>query len=171
MEKRSLSKDPLIGFGISEQVATFLLHEAFRFVYEAAVYEVAGELFAERIESIDPEPGWKLPEIPEGLTDWLASRTEIDGELLDPITTARLAEAWRLSQQDAYSCGRKIPKTQKLQSLTDVVGHVSDQPASVSSSRIWQTRQRTLLDAGPNRSLAESFVLLQRGDSPEEATY
>jgi hypothetical protein len=119
-----LSRDPLIGFGISEQVATFLLHEAFRFAYEAAAYEVAGELFADRIKSIDPEPGWTLPEIPKALTDWLANRSEIDDEGLDPVTTDRLAEAWQLSQRDAYSSGRRIPKTQKLQSLTDVGGHV-----------------------------------------------
>jgi hypothetical protein len=124
MASKGWSKIPLIGFGISKHVATFLLHEAFSFAHAAAAYEVAGELFGKRIESINPDPGWKLPEIPEELTDWLANRNDIDDRLLDPVTTARLAEAWQTSQEDAYTCGIKITKKKQLQSITDVVGHV-----------------------------------------------
>jgi hypothetical protein len=124
MKKRKSGDDPLIGFGVSEHVASFLLHEAFQFAHQAAAYEVAGELFGERIESIEPEPGWQMPTIPEELTDWLASRDEIDERLLDPATLERMAEAWVTSQQDAYTSGRKIQKMQELRSITDIVGHV-----------------------------------------------
>jgi hypothetical protein len=93
MSKEHYSNDPLIGFGISEQVASFLLFDAFKYAHEAAAYEVASELFAERIESIDPVAGWQLPSLPKGLMDWLTQRTEIDDKLLDPATTERLAEA------------------------------------------------------------------------------
>lgn len=124
MAKQESEKDPLIGFGISEHVASFLLYEAFKFGHQAAAYEVAGILFGERIESINPEPGWKLPSTPETLTDWLAQRNEIDDKILDPITSDRLAEAWQSSLRDSYSSGRKIPNTQRLTSTTDIVGLV-----------------------------------------------
>lgn len=146
-----MDKDPLIGFGISEHVATVLLHEAFRFANEAAAYEVAGQLFGERIEVIDPEAGWKFPEIPTGLTDWLASRAEIDDKLLDPVTSSRMAEAWHLAQRDAYSCGRKIARTQKLQSITDIVGHVIN--------------LSTCVEAVINRHL---FLLRESGSLPND---
>jgi hypothetical protein len=81
-------------------------------------------MFGERLESIEPDPNWKMPTIPEELTDWLANRGEIDEKLLDPETLDRLAEAWFTSLEEAFSSGRKIPKSQKLGSLTDVVGHV-----------------------------------------------
>lgn len=124
MNKEASDQDPLIGFGVSEQVASFLLHEAFRFAHQAAAYEVAGEMFGERLDSIEPDPNWQMPAIPEELTDWLANRGEIDEKLLDPETLDRLAEAWFTSLEEAFSSGRKIPKSQKLRSLTDVVGHV-----------------------------------------------
>jgi hypothetical protein len=118
------SKDPLISFGTSEQVAYFLLHEAFEYANEAAAYEVAGELFAERIESIDPQPGWQMPAMPETLNEWLAQRNAVEDNILDPVTLNRLTQAWHTSQQDARPFGRKISKTKRLQSITDVVGHV-----------------------------------------------
>ena len=124
MKKEALDKDPLIGFGVSEQVASFLLHEAFRFAHQAAAYEVADDLFGERLESIEPDSEWKMPAIPEDLTDWLANRDEIDKTLLDPDTLDRLAEAWFTSLAEAFSSGRKILKSQQLRSLTDIVGHV-----------------------------------------------
>lgn len=124
MKKENSDQDSLIGFGVSEQVASFLLHEAFKFAHQAAAYEVADVLFGERLESIEPDPNWKMPTIPEELTDWLANRSAIDKTILDPNTLDSLAEAWFTSLDEAFSCGRKIPKTQQLGSLTDVVGHV-----------------------------------------------
>lgn len=65
-----------------------------------------------------------MPEIPEELIDWLANRGEIDKTLLDPNTLDLLAEAWFTSLDEAFSSGRKIPKSQQFRSLTDIVGHV-----------------------------------------------
>jgi hypothetical protein len=56
MEKRS--SDALTNFGRLEEAATFFLYTAFNHVHMAAQLEVAGMLFAERIETINPEPDW-----------------------------------------------------------------------------------------------------------------
>jgi hypothetical protein len=117
-------QDPVIGFGTSEQVASFLLYEAFRYAHEAAAYEVAGDLFGERIQSIDPEPGWQPPAMPTTLSDWLSQRNKLDEKILDPVTLTRLAEAWQSAQRDSRPSARKILKTQRLRSISDVVGHV-----------------------------------------------
>ena len=55
--------DSIHGFDTAENVAKFLLYEAFRHVHEAANYEVASDLFSERIANINPDPSWKSPEI------------------------------------------------------------------------------------------------------------
>lgn len=109
---------------MAEHVSSFLLHESFQYVHQAAAYEVAGILFGERIMSIDPDPSWKLPEIPESLPEWLKKRQEIDETILDPITIERMSDAWQSAQNDAWDCGKKVEHTQKLTSVTDVVGCV-----------------------------------------------
>jgi hypothetical protein len=42
-------KNPIESFSSAEHVATFLLHESFRYVHEAAAYEVAGILWLIRV--------------------------------------------------------------------------------------------------------------------------
>jgi hypothetical protein len=116
-------KDPIAGFGIAEHVSSFLLHESFRYAHQAAAYEVAGILFGERIMSINPDPSWKMPEMPESLVEWLRQRQDINQAILDPITSDRMSEAWQSAQRDAWVSGIKIKRTQRLSCVTDVVGY------------------------------------------------
>ena len=117
------NRDPIAGFGTAEYVANFLLQESFQYAHQAAAYEVAGILFGERIMAIDPDPSWKMPEIPQSLTEWLKSRDEIDKTILDPVTTERMSEAWHTAQRDAWDSGKKLDSAQPLTSVTEVVGY------------------------------------------------
>jgi hypothetical protein len=56
MEKQS--SDVLTNFARLEEAATFFLYTAFEHAHMAAQLEVAGMLFAERIQTISPEPDW-----------------------------------------------------------------------------------------------------------------
>jgi hypothetical protein len=117
-------KDSIAGFGTAEQVATFLLHESFQYAHQAAAYEVAGILFGEKIMSIDPDPSWKMPEMPDSLTEWLNKRDEIDESILDPTTIQRMSEAWQTAQQDSWNSDKKLDNARVLSSITDIVGFV-----------------------------------------------
>ncbi len=116
--------NPIVGFGIAENVANFLLHEAFYYVQEAATIEVASIIFSERIANIDPDPSWKIPEVPEQLVDWLSSQDEILENIIDPSTSEKLSKAWSTSLKDAVSSEKKIPKNKRFQSTENMVGHV-----------------------------------------------
>jgi hypothetical protein len=100
------------------------MHEAFRYAHQAAAYEVASKLFGERIMSIDPDPSWSYPSMPTTLVEWLESKEERIDKALDPDTARLMSEAWQTSQEDASSCGIRLSKKQKLNALTDIVGHV-----------------------------------------------
>jgi hypothetical protein len=118
------TRDPIAGFGTAEQVASFLLHESFQYTHQAAAHEVAGILFGDRIMSINPDPSWKMPEIPDSLTEWLTKRDEINETILDPVTLERMSEAWQTAQHDAWDSDKKLDNTHVLSSITDVVGFV-----------------------------------------------
>ncbi|MEO1691775.1 MAG: hypothetical protein AAFR63_09645, partial [Cyanobacteria bacterium J06631_6] len=112
--------NPIVGFGIAENVANFLLHEAFYYVQEAATIEVASIIFSERIANIDPDPSWKIPEVPEQLVDWLSSQDEILENIIDPSTSEKLSKAWSTSLKDAVSSEKKIPKNKRFQSTENM---------------------------------------------------
>jgi|GEM_PF-1159331 len=116
--------EPMIGFGIAENVASFLLREAFHYAHEAAIIEVASTLYSERISDINPDPSWKIPAIPEQLEDWLESQDEITDKILDPETLGKLSDAWRSSLSDAARSGKKLLKTRRFQSTENMVSHV-----------------------------------------------
>lgn len=118
------TRDPIAGFGTAEHVASFLLHESFYYAHQAASYEVAGILFGERIMSIDPDPSWEIPEIPDSLIEWLKRRDEIDETILDPITSQRMSDAWQTAQRDAWKSDKKLDNAHAFQSITDIVGYV-----------------------------------------------
>jgi hypothetical protein len=117
-------KDAIGGFGTSEHVASVLLHEAFHYAHQAASYEIASDLFSERIVDIEPDPNWPLPAMPATLADWIARIEEVEEKVLDPVTLQRMSEAWQSSLRDASSSDRKLDRKRKLRSLTDIVGHV-----------------------------------------------
>ena len=117
-------KDPIESFGFAEYVASSLLHESFRYAHEAAIYEVASNLFSERIENIEPDSSFQCPELPKSLPDWLVNREKIDDEILDPKTTEKLSDAWYSSLEEAHISGKKISKKRRLSSTTDIVGHI-----------------------------------------------
>jgi len=117
-------RDPIAGFGAAEEVAVFLLHESFEYAHRAAAHEVAGILFGDRIMSIDPDPSWKMPEIPDTITEWLKRREEIDETVLDPITIQRMSDAWQAAQRDAWESDKQLENGHALTSITDIVGYV-----------------------------------------------
>jgi hypothetical protein len=114
------------GFNTAEDVANFLLHEAFHHIHQAAAYAVASDLFGERILEIEPDPTWKTPDLPAPTTlkEWIEQREETPEDILDPATLTRLSEAWLSSKRDALTAGRRILKKQQLRSVSDIVGHV-----------------------------------------------
>lgn len=116
-------KDPIAGFGLAEHVSRFLLHESFRYAHQAAAYEVAGILFGTRIKSIEPDPSWIMPEMPDSLLEWLKQRQDTDQPILDPITMDRMSEAWQSAQHDAWTSDIKLERAQALSYVTDVVGY------------------------------------------------
>ena len=101
-------RDPIASFGTAEQVARFLLHESFGYAHRAAAHEVAGVLFGERITSIDPDPSWVMPKVPDSIDDWLKRREEINEKILDPATIRRMSEAWQMACSDAWDSGKKL---------------------------------------------------------------
>ena len=141
--------DPIEGFTRAEDVAGFLLHEAFHHAHEAASYEVASDLFAERIMEIAPAPGWETPEIPSTLTDWLARKEDVLDNVLDPVTSERMSHAWYSSLADASTSGRRFARTRKLQSLGDIVGHVVNLTLcleAILNRHLYLLRESGLLD-------------------------
>lgn len=120
----------LYTFSRLEEIASFLLYEAFKYAHLAAEYEVAGVIFGDRIMSIEPEPGWKPPTTPENLAGWLQQRDKDDDK--SDATIDRLTEAWHSALADAGSSGRRLPKTHKFTS-TDIIGHVINLSACVET--------------------------------------
>jgi len=120
----------LYTFSRLEEIASFLLYEAFKYAHLAAEYEVAGIIFGDRIMSIEPEPGWKPPTAPEALVDWLQQRDKDEDK--SDATIDKLTEAWHLSLAEAGSSGRKMPKTREFTS-TDIVGHIINLAACVET--------------------------------------
>ncbi len=142
-----------------EEVASFLLYEAFRHAHFAAEYEVAGLIFGERIMAIEPEPGWIPPSMPEGLSAWLRDRDKEEG--VDDATIAKLSEAWHSALADAASSGKRLPKTHRFSS-TDVIGHVINLSACVESvvnRHLFQLREVGELDTHYYISLDKAEVL------------
>lgn len=68
---------PFESYSRLEEVANFFLNEAFRYAYLAAEYEVAGIILGGLIESIDVEPEWKVPDLPESLPEILKSESSL----------------------------------------------------------------------------------------------
>ncbi len=116
--------NPIEGFTRAEDVAKFLLHEAFHHAHEAASYEVASDLFEQRIMEIEPAPGWQPPSIPGTLVDWLTQQDDVIENVLDPVTSERMSHAWHSSMADAGASDMRFARTRRLQSLGDIVGHV-----------------------------------------------
>ncbi|WP_008313045.1 hypothetical protein [Leptolyngbya sp. PCC 6406] len=117
--------NPIESFGSAEYVAQFLLHEAFRYAHDAAAYEVASDIFGEKIRAIEVvDPSWEEPEMPNNLAEYLEHQARITRDCLDPETLDNLADAWYSSLDFASRSNRKIERSRKLQSTTDMVGHV-----------------------------------------------
>lgn len=129
-ESKKGTDDPIIGFGVVEQVSGFFLREAFKYVHKAAAYEVADIMFGKRIMSIDPEPGFELPFIPQTLNEYVDNKETETSEAFE-TTIGNLAEAWYTSLAEAPASGLKIKRTQRLRSITDVVGHAINMAACV----------------------------------------
>jgi hypothetical protein len=117
-------KDPIVAFGTAEEVASVLLHQAFQYARQAASYEIASDLFSERIADIEPDPNWRRPAVPTTLADWMPRKEQVVDKALDPVTAQRMSEAWESSLRDAASSGRRFERKRQLHSLTDIVGHV-----------------------------------------------
>src|SRR5207253_2584584 len=81
-------------FSRFEEVASYLLQEAFRYAHTAAQYEVADIIFGEHLKAIEPEPGWKPPSTrtPESLSEFVLNRDKMVG--LSDATIGKLANAW-----------------------------------------------------------------------------
>jgi hypothetical protein len=125
------SSNKLYTFSRLEEIASFLLYEAFKYAHSAAEYEVAGLIFGDRTMSIEPEPGWNPPARQEALVDWFQQRGKEDqGD--DDVTISRLAEVWHLSLTEAASSDRKLLKTHKFIS-TDMVGYIINLSACVET--------------------------------------
>jgi hypothetical protein len=62
--------------------------------------------------------------MPNTLLDWLEKRSEIDQNIFDPDTLDQMSEAWQAAQIDALKTDRKIKKSRRLKSTTDIIGHV-----------------------------------------------
>jgi hypothetical protein len=155
-------KDPIVGFGTAEDVAGFLLDEAFRYVHAAAAYEVASSLFGQRIMSINPDPTWKYPKMPTSLADWTESKDKIINAALDPTTTELMSLAWQSAQEEALTCGLRLVKDQKLQSLTDIVGHVVNLTIcleSILNRHLFFLRETGGLDPDLYRSIDRSELM------------
>jgi hypothetical protein len=116
-------------FSKLEEVAEFLLVEAFKYAHAAAEYEVAGIIFGEQIMSIDsnseesPNETLLFHKWPTSLTEWLKDRDMMDDSIADDDTTALLADAWQSAQLNANSSGKRLSKTHTFSSI-DVIGHV-----------------------------------------------
>jgi hypothetical protein len=130
MEKRS--SDALTNFGRLEEAATFFLYTAFDHVHMAAQLEVAGMLFAERIQTIDPEPGWVVPSLPATLPELLHEVIYNDVQVISEATASKLAHAWEEAQALAPSSGRRITKSHAIESI-EIVGHIINLAACVES--------------------------------------
>jgi hypothetical protein len=162
MAQQDSEKNPISQFGYAEQLAIHLLREAFWFAHEAAAYEIAGQIFRERIATISPAPEWVLSTdaIPTGLKDWLSTRERTGGDMLDPVTLDRLAEAWQMSQREARKSDRKIRETHKLSSTNDVVSHVINLATcveAVTNRHLFYLRESGKLDS-------DHYKLLDRAE-------
>jgi hypothetical protein len=66
-------------FSMGEEVSNFFLYTAFCYGHEAAIYEVASDLFAEKIMSIAPNPNCKVSQDfskPKSLIDWINKKED-----------------------------------------------------------------------------------------------
>lgn len=125
-------------FSKLEEVAEFLLVEAFQYAHAAAEYEVAGIIFGERIMAIDSNSEYPSNHArlfhrwPASLTEWLKDRDKMDEVIADDDTTALLAEAWQSAQLDADSSGKRLSKAHIFTSI-DVIGHVINLSACIET--------------------------------------
>ena len=113
-------------FNIGEEVSNFFLYTAFCYAHEAAIYEVASDLFAEKIMNIDPDPNWQTSQEfskPKSLIDWINKKEILTDNCLDAKTIEKSSKAWYDSLDYAPNSNIKLSKNRQLNSVINVVGH------------------------------------------------
>jgi hypothetical protein len=119
-------------FSRLEEAATFFLYSAFDHVQVALQLEVAGVIFAEMIDRIEPEPGWVAPSLPTALPDFLNVIKCEDTQVISDSTSSQLAAAWDQAQTMAVSSGRKLGRTHTFERI-EILGCVIDLAACVEA--------------------------------------
>ena len=126
------STDALTNFARLEEAATFFLYTAFEHAHMAAQLEVAGMLFAARIQTINPEPDWVVPSLPTTLPEWLHEVIHNDVQVISEATASKLAQAWEEAQALAPSSRQRLAKSHAIESI-EIVGHIINLAACVES--------------------------------------
>jgi hypothetical protein len=144
--------DPFAKHSELEQIAVFYLEQAFRYAHFAAEYEIAGEIFGERIMAIDPHPEFKPPPLSDSLSESL--RAMADWAPDDP-TIDRLAAAWRDAQDEAPRSRRRLRRESTLSS-PDILAHAVLLSACVEcvvNRHLFKLREDGMIDGGHFNSL------------------
>ena len=130
MEKKGA--DPFSNYARLEEAATFFLYSAFQHIYTAAQLEVAGIIFAELIDTVEPEPDWVVPSLPSTLPELLHELAHKEVQVISDATLSKLSATWEQAQITAPSSGRKLAKTHAIKSI-EVIGHIIDLAACVET--------------------------------------
>jgi hypothetical protein len=116
-----------------EDVASFLLNEAFRYASLAALHEVASAIFSEHIAEIasNRKPGWSPPPRAQTLSEWLRQRDEMElGFTNDALL--KLTEISKSAYAEAASSKKYLSKQHRFES-TATVGHIISLSACVET--------------------------------------
>lgn len=120
---------------------------------------MAGLIFGENIMSIEPEPDWIPPSLPDTLPEILRAQSNTD--VISDATAEKLAQAWHDAQGIAPSSDRKLPRKHEITRI-EIVGHVIDLSACVESvinRHLFLLRESDLLDPSVFSSLDRTEVM------------
>jgi hypothetical protein len=145
-----------------EDVARFLLNEAFRYAHLAALHEVAGMIFSEHITEIpsDTKPGWSRPPTAETLREWLHRRDEVELGFTD-AALQKLTEIANSAYAEAASSSHYLPKQHEFES-TAIIGHIIGFSAcveTVMNRQLYLLRESGALDPQHYNSLDKTELL------------
>ena len=109
--------------------------------------------------SIEPEPDWIPPSLPDTLPEILRAQSNTD--VISDATAEKLAQAWHDAQGIAPSSDRKLPRKHEITRI-EIVGHVIDLSACVESvinRHLFLLRESDLLDPSVFSSLDRTEVM------------
>jgi len=138
------------------EAANFFLYTAFYHIHQARELEVAGIIFGKKIMSINPEPDWKIPSMPDKLLPFIRS----DIQVLSDETSNKMADAWETAQVEAHTSKLRLAKKHPIVQI-EIIGHVINLAACIETA----TNRQLLLLREEGKIDDSHYAIMERSET------